>query len=59
MEDELFQELLTSVRQGAAIMEGALKPSRTFEFPVAAEQAAEAERATDRSTSIARQRAAG
>ncbi|MHB8867642.1 MAG: helix-turn-helix domain-containing protein [Thermoleophilia bacterium] len=118
MEDELFQELLTSVKQGAAIMKGALQPRRTFEFPetevralrkqfgltqdkfahlmgigvgtlrnweqgrrrpegaarvllrvasthpealleVAAERAAETERATDRSTAIARKRAAG
>ncbi len=33
MEDELFQELLTSVKQGAAIMKGTLQPIRTFEFP--------------------------
>jgi putative transcriptional regulator len=33
MEDKLFQELLTSVKQGAAIMKGSLQPSRTFEFP--------------------------
>jgi putative transcriptional regulator len=33
MKDELFQELLTSVKQGAAIMEGTLQPSRTFESP--------------------------
>ena len=33
MKDELFQELLESVKQGAAIMKGELQPSRTFEFP--------------------------
>jgi Predicted transcriptional regulator len=33
MKNELFQELLTSVKQGAAIMKGTLQPSRTFEFP--------------------------
>jgi putative transcriptional regulator len=33
MKDELFQELLESVKQGAAIMKGKLQPSRTFEFP--------------------------
>ncbi len=33
MNDELFQELLASVKQGAEIMKGTLKPSRTFEFP--------------------------
>ena len=33
MKDELFQELLESVKQGAAIMKGELPPSRTFEFP--------------------------
>ncbi|MCZ7664232.1 MAG: helix-turn-helix domain-containing protein [Thermoleophilia bacterium] len=33
MKDELFQELLPSVKQGAAIMRGTLQPSRTFEFP--------------------------
>ena len=33
MKDELFQELLASVKQGAAIRKGALQPSRTFEFP--------------------------
>ncbi len=33
MEDKLFQELLTSVKQGAAIMKGTLQPSRTFESP--------------------------
>jgi putative transcriptional regulator len=32
MKDELFQELLESVKQGAAIMKGELQPSRTFEF---------------------------
>jgi putative transcriptional regulator len=118
VEDKLFQELLTSVKQGAAIMKSTLQPSRTFEFPetevralrkqfgltqdkfanlmgisvgtlrnweqgrrtpegaarvllrvasthpealldVATEQAAETERATDRSTSIGGKRAAG
>ena len=33
MKDELFQELLESVKQGAAIVKGALPPSRMFEFP--------------------------
>jgi putative transcriptional regulator len=33
MNDELFQELLTSVKQGAEIMKGTMQPSRTFEFP--------------------------
>lgn len=33
MKDELFQELLASVKQGAAIMKGTMKPSRTLEFP--------------------------
>jgi DNA-binding XRE family transcriptional regulator len=33
MKDELFQELLASVKQGAAIMNGTLQPSRSFEFP--------------------------
>ena len=33
MEDKLFQELLESVKQGAAIMKGTMQPSRTFEFP--------------------------
>ena len=33
MKDELFQELLASVKQGAEIMKGKMKPSRTFEFP--------------------------
>lgn len=33
MKDELFQELLASVKQGAAIMKGTLPPSRSFEFP--------------------------
>ena len=32
MKDELFQELLESVKQGAAIMKGESQPSRTFEF---------------------------
>lgn len=33
MKDELFQELLASVKQGAAIIKGTMQPSRTFEFP--------------------------
>ena len=33
MNDELFQELLASVKQGAEIMKGTMQPSRTFEFP--------------------------
>ncbi len=33
MKEELFEELLQSVRQGAAIMKGRLKPLKTFEFP--------------------------
>ncbi len=33
MKDELFQELLESVKQGAAIMKGSIEASRTFEFP--------------------------
>ena len=33
MKDELFQELLESVKQGAAIMKGTRKPSRSFQFP--------------------------
>jgi putative transcriptional regulator len=33
MDDRLFQELLTSVQQGAAIANGVHNPSRTFEFP--------------------------
>lgn len=33
MKDELFQELLESVKQGAAIMNGSMQPSRSFEFP--------------------------
>jgi putative transcriptional regulator len=33
MNDELFQELLESVKQGAAILKGRIQPSRTFEFP--------------------------
>lgn len=33
MKDELFQELLASVKQGAAIAKGTMPPSRTFEFP--------------------------
>lgn len=33
MKDELFQELLASVKQGAAIMKGTIQPARSFEFP--------------------------
>ena len=33
MNDELFQELLASVKQGAEIMKGTMQPSRSFEFP--------------------------
>lgn len=33
MKDKLFQELLESVKQGAAIIKGKTLPSRTFEFP--------------------------
>lgn len=33
MKDELFQELLKSVKEGAAIMKGEIQPSRRFEFP--------------------------
>lgn len=32
MKEELFEELLESVKQGAAIMKGEAKPGRTFEF---------------------------
>ena len=32
MKEELFSELLESVRQGGAIMRGEMKPSRVFEF---------------------------
>lgn len=31
MKDELFQELVDSVRQGAAILRGELEPGRTFD----------------------------
>ena len=33
MKKELFVELLESVKQGAAILQGRMKPLRTFEFP--------------------------
>jgi len=33
MKTELFQELLESVKQGAAIIKGKAQPSRSFEFP--------------------------
>ena len=33
MRKELVEELLASVSQGGAIMKGAMKPLRTFEFP--------------------------
>jgi putative transcriptional regulator len=32
MKDELFNELLESVKQGGAIIRGEMKPSRVFEF---------------------------
>ena len=32
MKKELFEELLESVKQGAAIMKGTMKPLRTFEL---------------------------
>lgn len=34
MKKELFKELLESVKQGAAIMKGKMKPSRRIELPV-------------------------
>lgn len=33
MKKELFEELLLSVKQGAAIMKGKMKPFRSVEFP--------------------------
>ena len=33
MNDELFRELLASVKQGAEIIKGTMQPSRSFEFP--------------------------
>lgn len=33
MKDELFQELVESLKQGAAIMKGTMEPSRSYEFP--------------------------
>lgn len=33
MKKELFEELLESVKQGAAIMKGEIEPSRVFHFP--------------------------
>ena len=33
MKKELFEELLESVKQGAAIMKGKMKPLRSIEFP--------------------------
>jgi len=33
MKKELFEELLESVKQGAAIMKGKMEPSRMFHFP--------------------------
>jgi putative transcriptional regulator len=33
MKDEFFNELMASVKQGAAIMKGTIPPSRSFEFP--------------------------
>jgi len=32
MRDELFEELLESIKQGGAILRGEMKPSRVFEF---------------------------
>ena len=32
MKDKVFEELLTSVREGGAILRGEAKPSRRFEF---------------------------
>jgi len=33
MEDNLFQELMESMKQGAAILKGTMQPSRSFDFP--------------------------
>ena len=33
MKRKLFEELLESVKQGAAIMKGEMEPSRVFHFP--------------------------
>ena len=33
MKDDLFQELLESVKQGAEIMKGTMQPARAFESP--------------------------
>jgi len=33
MKDEIFNELLESVKQGASIIKGTVQPSRSFEFP--------------------------
>jgi putative transcriptional regulator len=33
MKKDLFEELLESVKQGAAIMKGERKPSRIYEYP--------------------------
>ena len=33
MKKELFEELVESVSQGAAIIKGTMKPSRTFDYP--------------------------
>ena len=33
MKDEVFQELLESVKQGASILKGSMAPSRYFEVP--------------------------
>jgi putative transcriptional regulator len=35
MKEELFNELLESVRQGGAILRGEMEPSRTFDLPEA------------------------
>ena len=33
MKDEIFNELLESVKQGASIIKGTMQHSRSFEFP--------------------------
>lgn len=33
MKKELFEELIESVSQGAAIIKGTMRPSRAFDFP--------------------------
>jgi len=37
MKTEMFQELLESVRQGAAILRGETEPARRFVFPAPAD----------------------